>query len=267
LHYDEAVFCAAGKIVAKLDAEAAQLGTTWSSIHVRHGELQYTNVQVRRTALVAERRPWRFLDRLLCRSLGGFQPLGHVFCWPCGVLLSSQISPLELLAATSPWLDKPGELLYVATDEPDLNWFAPLGQRHGTRFLRDYVDEVAGLPNDWLGLVEQVVLAHGRTFTGTWFSTFSAYVCRLRGYYATHGDETCYVYAPDSKRFDFAAWKMPSHAFYPREWALAWEGIDYRPPRDLATARGDLPTERLEYQVLKVNQPLNKGQAAKVEGK
>ena len=91
--------------------------------------------------------------------------------------------------------------------------------------------KVAHLDNDLLGMVEQVVLAHGRTFTGTWFSTFSAYACRLRGYYGRHPDDTCYVYAPDNKRFDFAQWKMPSHAFYPREWALAWEGIDFEPPR------------------------------------
>jgi hypothetical protein len=81
-------------------------------------------------------------------------------------------------------------------------------------------------------MVEQVVLSHGRTFTGTWFSTFSAYVCRLRGYYGRYPPETCFVYAPDNKRLDFQGWKMPAHAFYPREWELAWEGIDFEPPRD-----------------------------------
>ena len=44
MHYDERVFCAAGRIVARLDAEAAARGTSWSAMHVRHGELQYTNV-------------------------------------------------------------------------------------------------------------------------------------------------------------------------------------------------------------------------------
>ena len=44
------------------------------------------------------------------------------------------------------------------------------------------------------------------------------------------------MYAPAHKRLDFQVWKMPSHAFYPREWALAWEGIDFYPPRDPATA-------------------------------
>lgn len=58
--------------------------------------------------------------------------------------------------------------------------------------------------------------AGGRTFTGTWFSTFSAYVCRLRGYEGARPDESCFVFAPAHKRLDFQAWKMPQHAFYPR---------------------------------------------------
>jgi hypothetical protein len=60
------------------------------------------------------------------------------------------------------------------------------------------------------------VAAGGRTFTGTWFSTFSAYVCRLRGYEGARPDESCFVFAPAHKRLDFQAWKMPQHAFYPR---------------------------------------------------
>mmetsp|Transcript_53802 Transcript_53802/g.100338 ORF Transcript_53802/g.100338 Transcript_53802/m.100338 type:complete len:353 (-) Transcript_53802:123-1181(-) len=197
VHYDDAVFCAAGRIVAKLDAEAAAMkaktttraGSSskskrgWSSMHVRHGELQYTNVQ---------------------------------------------ISPSQLLDATKEWLNVTGELLYVATDEPLLSWFDPLLARHQTRFLHDFKRELEGLPPNLYGMVEQVVLAGGRTFTGTWFSTFSSYVCRLRGYYGLPSD-TCFVYAPEQKKLDFQHWKLPSHAFYPREWALAWEGLDFDP--------------------------------------
>jgi hypothetical protein len=72
VHYDARVFCAAARIRQRLDADAASLrrlgqarggaaegaarnGTVrsgggvagaWSAWHVRHGELQYTNVQV-----------------------------------------------------------------------------------------------------------------------------------------------------------------------------------------------------------------------------
>ena len=154
--------------MARLDAEAAAQGTSWSAMHVRHGDLQYT---------------------------------------------SMQLSPQKLLDATAGWLGggeaTGAELLYVATDEPRLDWFQPLEGRHRLRFLKDFPGEVAGLPNDLLGMVEQVVLAHGRTFTGTWFSTFSAYACRLRGYYGRFPESSCYVYAPANKKLDFQEWKMP----------------------------------------------------------
>ena len=78
----------------------------------------------------------------------------------------------------------------------------------------------------------QIVASQGRTFTGTWFSTFSAYICRLRAYYGFE-DQTCYWYSPPAKLHAAEHWEMPSHAFYPREWPLAWEGIDGPVPRDL----------------------------------
>jgi hypothetical protein len=74
------------------------------------------------------------------------------------------------------------------------------------------------------GLIEQIVAAHGRTFTGTWFSTFSAYICRLRAYYG-YPDDTCYYYAPPDKVHATQQWQMPSGAFYPREWPIAWHDI------------------------------------------
>mmetsp|Transcript_13846 Transcript_13846/g.32854 ORF Transcript_13846/g.32854 Transcript_13846/m.32854 type:complete len:322 (-) Transcript_13846:24-989(-) len=200
LHYNDEVFCAGAKVAKAMDLLSGPGG--WSAMHVRHGELQYTNVQ---------------------------------------------FSPSELMEATRGWLgpeggkeggEATGEALYVATDEADHGWFAAFEKRHShVRFLSDFEEAVRGVDPSLLGMVEQVVMSRGRTFTGTWFSTFSAYACRLRGYYQKKGPkgarflpESCFVYAPAHKRLDFKAWKMPQHAFYPREWALAWEGIDFTPP-------------------------------------
>lgn len=127
------------------------------------------------------------------------------------------------------------------------------------------------MPNHLLPMVEQMVLSHGRTFTSTdEVSPFSAYVCRLRGYsHGQVGDETCY-HVPSSKTVDASRkarvrsfqgqnqeeWRMPSFdASYPQEGLLAWEGIDYHPPRDVSTAHGDLPPDRHEYQLLKSKRP------------
>ena len=42
------------------------------------------------------------------------------------------------------------------------------------------------------------------------------------------------------------------HAFYPREWSLAWEGIDFRPPRNATTSGAStLPQSRIKIKDIK----------------
>jgi hypothetical protein len=78
IHYDNIVFCVAEKIIERLNKEALQLQRepqqsqlqlhqqqqqqqqqpSWSSIHIRHGELQYTNVQISPLELLEETKGW-----------------------------------------------------------------------------------------------------------------------------------------------------------------------------------------------------------------
>jgi hypothetical protein len=68
IHYDDIVFCVAEKIIERLNEEALQLQQqqrqqqqeqpSWSSIHIRHGELQYTNVQISPLELLEETKGW-----------------------------------------------------------------------------------------------------------------------------------------------------------------------------------------------------------------
>lgn len=52
------------------------------------------------------------------------------------------------------------------------------------RLLSDYFERAGlrGVPANLLGMIEQVVISHGRTFTGTFYSSFSAHVFRHRLY-------------------------------------------------------------------------------------
>lgn len=56
--------------------------------------------------------------------------------------------------------------------------------RFKVRFLADFVEKTGlrGVPSNQLGMIEQVVISHGRTFTGTFYSSFSAHVFRHRLY-------------------------------------------------------------------------------------
>ena len=93
----------------------------------------------------------------------------------------------SILKAVAPHLYQ-GENLYIATDEADAEFFAPLIEEREAAggsvfFLSDRV-ESAGLdvPSTSLPQLDQIVCARGRLFFGTRLSTFTGYIHRLRGY-------------------------------------------------------------------------------------
>ena len=80
---------------------------------------------------------------------------------------------------------KENEIIYIATDERNKTFFDPIKEHHDVKFLDDYWD-MAGLgdldPN-YMGMIDTIVASRGRVFGGTWFSTFSGYITRMRGTY------------------------------------------------------------------------------------
>ena len=100
-----------------------------------------------------------------------------------------------------------------------------LQEKYELKFLDDYMEEakLKGLPGNMLGMVDTIVASQGRAFVGTWFSTFSGYITRLRGYHG-RASESFYYY--EKKKFAMQSKEPPSDPFYTREWPAAWEGID-----------------------------------------
>jgi hypothetical protein len=174
LHYVDELYCAAGKIVHALNAEG-----TWSSLHVRRGDLQYKEVKI-------SGQEW-------------YDNMKEVW--------------------------KEGEVLFIATDESNKTFFDPLKKHHNLRFLDDYWD-VAQLTKvkSLLGMVDTIVASHGRTFTGTWFSTFSGYINRMRGYSGYSIEDSWYSYLP--KKDAVREWEYPEGNYPAREWPIGWTAID-----------------------------------------
>ena len=83
-------------------------------------------------------------------------------------------------------------------------------------------------------MIDQLVAARGRYFFGTWFSTFTAYINRLRGYihdlekkpgYEQGIIDSWYHVLPD--RYDHMRTYYPNKkVFYAREFPTAWRLID-----------------------------------------
>jgi hypothetical protein len=87
---------------------------------------------------------------------------------------------------------------------------------------------------NYYGMIDQLVASRGRIFYGCWFSTFTGYINRLRGYHAddhkTPGYEEgivpSYYYALED-RFDHMQRFYPvKKSFYAREFPTSWRLID-----------------------------------------
>lgn len=77
--------------------------------------------------------------------------------------------------------------LYIATDEQNKAWFKPFSDEgYNLFFPEDFQDQLRfeheniAVVQDMLGLCEQLICAHADHFVGSYYSTFTMYIKRLR---------------------------------------------------------------------------------------
>ena len=189
LHYPDSIFCAAGRVIKLLEEESTKLLSSSSS----GGDgPSYSSMHVRR---------------------GDFQ------------YKKVKITAQDWYDNTNE-LFSDGELIFVATDEKNKKFFEPLQKHYNLRFLHDYT-HAAGLnemdPN-LMGMIDSIVASRGRLFVGTWFSTFTGYINRMRGYYGYPGSTS--YYSTHDRKFNTHQWENPGKVLTAREWPTAWIGID-----------------------------------------
>jgi len=128
-----------------------------------------------------------------------------------------------------------GTTVYVATDERDKDFFKDLAGHYDLVYLDDFVDVLGGINTNFYGMIDQLVASRSRVFFGCWFSTFTAYINRLRGYHADrlklpgfqNGIIESYYYAlPEFKMRMKEFWPI-SGAFHAREFPVSWRNIDH----------------------------------------
>jgi GDP-fucose protein O-fucosyltransferase len=74
--------------------------------------------------------------------------------------------------------------VYIATDEKDKSFFSAMREHHMVVFLHDFDHLIEGIDPNYYGMIEQLVCAKGDKFVGTYYSTFTGYINRVRGYHA-----------------------------------------------------------------------------------
>jgi len=127
-----------------------------------------------------------------------------------------------------------GGTLYIATDERDKTFFKPFAEKYDIYFLDDFADEYTDIDKTYYGMLDQIVASKGRVFYGTWWSTLSGYVNRMRGYYITKhkldgykdGTMQSYYFTPQERKMVMVKYHPVKDPFYMREFPTAWKDID-----------------------------------------
>lgn len=121
---------------------------------------------------------------------------------------------------------RPGELIYIATDEANRTFFDPLAEHYQLRFLSDYNDltGMEKLDPNFMGMIDQVVSSRGRVFVGTYFSSFSGFIGRIRGYFGISGKQMYYGYK--EYMTETHKWVYPKSSYSAREFPIGWVGIE-----------------------------------------
>lgn len=130
--------------------------------------------------------------------------------------------------------------LYIATDEYNKSFFLPIEQYfdHKIWFLDDFLDLIPDININLYSIVDQLVATRGHKFFGAFCSTFTGYINRLRGYHSTKSkwegyrngalvNSFFYNFNREGKRDKMRTYHPPVHAWFFREYPLAWRDIDH----------------------------------------
>lgn len=146
---------------------------------------------------------------------------------------ATQISAMELYNYSESFLQK-NSTLFIATDHRDKSFFAPFQKNYDVVFLDDFKEELKGINSNYFGILDQVIASKGDVFVGTFWSTLSAYVNRMRGYYSIrdklkgyeNGALKSFYFMPKHKQKVMRRYFPPSDGLWAHEFPTAWRNID-----------------------------------------
>jgi len=127
------------------------------------------------------------------------------------------IVSIEKIYHSTKYTMKPNSTVFIATDDKNKTYFEVLRQHYDICFLDDFADEINCLNSNYFGIIDQIVASKGDIFFGTYYSTLSAYVNRLRGYYSTRdklpeyelGKLQSYYFSPRDKKYTMTEYFAP----------------------------------------------------------
>lgn len=127
-----------------------------------------------------------------------------------------------------------GGVVYIATDEKNKAFFDPFRETFDTFFLDDFMHLLEGVNSNYFGMIDSLIAARSNVFFGCWFSTFTGYINRLRGYHNNKkkgegyemGYHSSYYYALDDRKYHLQEYYPVKKSFYAREFPTSWRLLD-----------------------------------------
>ena len=154
------------------------------------------------------------------------------------------LSAQEIYEGTTQEVVPDGRTVYIATDEKNLTFFEPFQQHYNILFLRNFTHLIADINPNYYGMIDQLVASKGEVFVGTYYSTFSGYINRLRGYHAQKNQLTgyelghiqSYYYVPEQYakfRDAMRSYLSVQQMFWQQEFPVAWRDINHDITEDM----------------------------------
>jgi len=233
LHYSDAIFCAAGRVVQLVLLDSHMIG---SSFHATERDSIPSPCRGLRRVNQVDHWPGQSFETCHDRvTLGGDTRSGPTYFalhirrgdFQYG---HTRRSAEEIWSNVKHLLNASvTRLLYISTDEKNSSFFDPFREVFTVKFLDDYV-EAAGLQpghfnQNFMGMVEQVVCASAHTFVGTPLSTFTGYITRMRGYYRDGRYANTFYFLP-APMYQLHTKPELVGPFWAREFAVAHRDID-----------------------------------------
>jgi len=211
MRYKDEIQCAGSEIIQRVRAESVRLGNggTYYAMHVRRGDFQFKEVKISASEIV--------------KNLDGPEPI-----IPKGALVYLSTDDPKGICENCVAKRKPcesfpkGEKPVGCQDDPSWKAFDDYGWH--VRFLNDFLTEEEKRlhtgkinPNHY-GMIESIVCSRAARFVGTFYSTFTGYIHRLRGFHGL-GEESFYHHKKHLN--DLRKKQSMGHGF-PREWRTGW---------------------------------------------
>jgi len=105
----------------------------------------------------------------------------------------------------------------------DTSWDAFYKHGWTVKKLGDFSTLLPHLNPNYYGMVDQVICARAKVFAGTYWSTFTGYIHRIRGYYGL-GEDSYYHSGP--KYLRVMQDKKNIGTGWVREWRAGWKDED-----------------------------------------